>query len=46
MSQPDSEPRAIMAIETPSDMDFIRRRSIVANHRRPDDPVFNPEDYE
>lgn len=28
------------------DGDYLRRKSIIARHYRPDDPVFNPEDYE
>lgn len=35
----------IMTTETPSDMEYARRRSIAAGHCRPDHPVFNEEDW-
>jgi hypothetical protein len=41
----NTESRAIMAVESPSDWDLIRRKSIIAQHCSPDAPEFYPEDY-
>jgi hypothetical protein len=41
----NTESGIIMTTETPSDMEYMRRKSIAAGHCRPDHPVFNPEDY-
>lgn len=30
----------------PSDADLMLRKQIIAQHCRPTDPVFDPEDYE
>jgi len=29
-----------------SDLEYWRRKMIIAQHYRPDDPVFNPDDYQ
>jgi hypothetical protein len=40
-----TETGVIMQTETITDAEILRRRLIVADHCKPDHPVFNPEDY-
>jgi hypothetical protein len=40
-----TESGVIMQTETITDAEILRRRLIVADHCKPDHPVFNPEDY-